>query len=213
MELFGIIENLRYRKFLTSKLPLVSAKVINEVDINKLPPTCLLKVCDTSFALSKWVSPKRTRSYPYARVYDTINACATKVVAVIPIVKDEGVRGDRDFLQWDTVSLMSLLNVYVIPAYYCDAERSNKPGKITNQRFDKDYVNGKLQELADYCASALHWNLKELSKKNLNKLMKKVIACYEKISQETGVNMHPRDGLIEFKNRIEKGLLCMKTLS
>ena len=68
---------------------------------------------DNEFAVSWWVSPKRTRSYPYARVYDTLGFSGKKAT-IIPIIKDEGKDGDRDFLQWDTISLMSLLGVYVI---------------------------------------------------------------------------------------------------
>lgn len=82
------------------------------------------------------VSSKRTRSYPYARVYDRL-AFQGKKVTIIPIFKDEGLDGDRDFLQWDTVSLMSLLGVYVIIGYYVSATPNpNYKNKITNQRFD-----------------------------------------------------------------------------
>ena len=89
-------------------------------------------------AVSWWVSAKRTRSYPYARVYDSFNFTGKKLT-IIPVMKDEGIDGDRDFLQWDTISLMSLLGVYVIIAYYKDASRSERyVGKITNQTFDFD---------------------------------------------------------------------------
>ena len=70
--------------------------------------TFLLKIDENVVAVSWWVSPKRTRSYPYTRVYDSLGFSGKKVT-VIPIIKDEGFDGDRDFLQWDTVSLMSLL--------------------------------------------------------------------------------------------------------
>lgn len=40
-------------------------------NINALPSKCFINFNNKTFALSKWVSPKRTRSYPYARVYDT----------------------------------------------------------------------------------------------------------------------------------------------
>ncbi|MEM4247619.1 MAG: hypothetical protein QXF14_04885, partial [Candidatus Woesearchaeota archaeon] len=65
-----------------------------------------------SLGISKGVWPKRARSYPYERVYNTLNI--SKKITVIPIVKNEGAAGDSDFIQWDTVSLMSLLDVYVI---------------------------------------------------------------------------------------------------
>lgn len=41
-------------------------------------------------AVSWWVSSKRTRSYPYARVYDCLSF-AGKKITIIPIVKDEGM--------------------------------------------------------------------------------------------------------------------------
>ncbi len=77
---------------------------------------------DKQVGLSLWVSPKRTRSYTYARVYDTLNFHGKKIT-IIPILKDEGKEGDRDFLQRDTISLISLLGVYVIICYYKSAER------------------------------------------------------------------------------------------
>ncbi len=50
-----------------------------------------------TFAVSKWISPKRTRSYPFERVFNTLRV--SKKITVIPIVKDEGAKGDRDFIQ------------------------------------------------------------------------------------------------------------------
>ena len=76
---------------------------LDDLDINNAPASCMVRDGDFVFGLSKWVSPKRTRSYPYARVYNTLRC--PKRITVIPIVKDEGKNGDRDFIQWDTVSL------------------------------------------------------------------------------------------------------------
>ncbi|MCW7071797.1 MAG: hypothetical protein OCU12_05690 [Methanophagales archaeon] len=98
---------------------------------------------NNSFGVSQWVSPKRTRSYPYARVYDTMSKQLR--VTIIPVVKDEGFDGDRDFVQWDTVSLMSLLNVFVILGYYQTAEKNpNYENKITNQVLDYKYLREQL---------------------------------------------------------------------
>lgn len=85
----------------------------------------LLRIKDQLLAISRWVSPKRTRSYPYVRVYETLRF--KNRLTIIPLVKDEGIGGDRDFLQWDTVSLMSLLGIYVIIAYYNSAEPHTRP--------------------------------------------------------------------------------------
>ncbi|MEP6513672.1 MAG: hypothetical protein ABJA79_07375, partial [Parafilimonas sp.] len=113
MNITGKITGIAYKLFLTDELQKIEAF---SFDINKVPTACVITDDKHTFAISKWVSPKRTRSYPYERVYNTLNT--SKKITVIPIVKDEGAAGDRDFLQWDTVSLMSLLDVYVIFAYY-----------------------------------------------------------------------------------------------
>ena len=79
-----------------------------------------------NIAFSKWVSPKRTRTYPFARVYNTYHL-NTKKVAIIPIIKDEGAgTQNNDRINFITFSWMNLLNIYIILAWYEDAER--KPG-------------------------------------------------------------------------------------
>lgn len=45
---------------------------------------------DSKLAYAQWVTPKRTRSYPFARIYD-IYHFSGKVIAIIPIIKDEGL--------------------------------------------------------------------------------------------------------------------------
>jgi len=159
MDIKGKITGIKYKVLLSEDLQAVE---IEKFNINKVSPFCLLKDGETSFAVSKWVSPKRTRSYPYGRVYNTLNV--SRKVTVIPIIKDEGFDGDRDFLQWDTVSLMSLLDVFVIFAYYNKATKNlNYKNKITNFLFNNKYVVSKIKEIEQYHSSALHWNLNELS--------------------------------------------------
>jgi len=147
---------------------------------------------DNELAISSWVSAKRTRSYPYERVYNTLSF-AGKKVAIIPIFKDEGKGGDRDFLQWDTISLMSLLDVYVIISYYNYAKRSSKYGnkkgnKITNQRFDAKQIKSEIKKLLDYRSGALHWNLEQID--NAGQIGEKALEAYENISKQTKVQMH-----------------------
>ncbi len=177
--------------------------MLKEIDIknfcvNEMPSSCILVDKQSKFALSKWVSPKRTRSYPYERVYNTL--CCSKKITIIPIIKDEGADGDRDFLQWDTISLMSLLDVFVIFAYYTNADR--KGNKITNQKFDDEYVTSKINEIKQYHSSALHWNLNELNN-NFTSLIDNVIRNYSKIEKDTGVKLHSIDGIENFRMRIE----------
>ena len=140
MNIEGKITGIKYAIKLLNNLAIIDR---NTFDINKCPTACLISDGKTTFAISKWVSPKRTRSYPYERVYNTLNI--SKKITVIPIVKDEGATGDRDFIQWDTVSMMSLLDVYVIFAYYDKAEKRGL--KITKQQFDNDFVKNKIKEI------------------------------------------------------------------
>lgn len=158
-----------------------------------------LNMGNKRIGVSQWVTPKRTRSYPYARVYDTLQY--SERVAIVPLVKDEGSGGDRDYLNWDTVSLMSLLNVYVIPAYYESANpHPDYENKITDQRFDYEYITRKIRQLDSYQGDALHWNMREME--NLGEVVENVRECYfKKIPKETGVQMSSEDA---FERRIDK---------
>jgi len=150
-------------------------------------------------ALSWWVSAKRTRSYPYARVYDTLTFQGKKAT-IIPFVKDEGKEGDRDFLQWDTISLMSLLGVYTIISYYSSAEKNSRyRHKITNQRFDITNLNEEINKLLSYQSDALHWNIAQIE--NVGEIGKKAIDSYEIISKKLGIEMHSYK---TFRKRIDE---------
>ena len=157
-----------------------------------------------SVAMSWWVSPKRTRSYPYARVYDTLGFSGKKIT-VIPIFKDEGIRGDRDFLQWDTVSLMSLLNIHVIIGYYVDAEESSRfpSQKITKQKFDMQYIKDEIEELTTHQSGALHWNLLQVTK--AGSIGERAIECYTKISRNLNVEMHSLDSALDRIKKLREG--------
>ena len=136
-------------EYMIKLIPDLSTVELKDFDINLAPASCLMKDNKKVFAISKWISPKRTRSYPYERVYNTLSI--SKKITVIPIVKDEGFEGDRDFLQWDTISLMSLLDVYVIFAYYKDAKKhKTRTDKVTKQQFDNNFICSKIKEIGSY---------------------------------------------------------------
>ena len=195
-----IIEGIKYKPHLKCALTEVS---IEDFNINSAKSSCLISYNQDRFAISKWVSPKRTRSYPYERVYNTFSA--SKRITVIPVVKDEGVSGDRDFLQWDTISLMSLLDVYVILAYYETAEKHrSRAGKITNQKFNNDFILNKITEISNYHSSALHWNLKEL--KDISQILEKAGQSYREIAAKTQVNFHSEKSLETFSFQVNENL-------
>ncbi len=175
MNIIGKITGIKYKVLLADDLKEID---IENFDINDAPSACLLADNNHTFAVSKWVSPKRTRSYPFERVFNTLHV--SKKITVIPIVKDEGAKGDRDFIQWDTISLMTLLDVFVIFGFYDKAEKKGQ--KITNQQFDNECVLSKIKEIEQYHSSALHWNLNELNT-NLHNIINKVKFSYAEIEK------------------------------
>ena len=187
MDISAKITEIKYSPFL--------CKELNTFDMNNLEhalskeATFILKLNNNNnLALSWWVSAKRTRSYPYTRVYDSLGFSGKKVT-VIPIFKDEGQGGDRDFLQWDTVSLMSLLGVYVIISYYKEAVPSKRyTSKITNQRFDIRHLETEMKQLLSYQSDALHWNLSQIDK--VGEIGSKAFESYREISAKLGIQMH-----------------------
>lgn len=195
MEIEGKIAGIKYKISFAEELEKIEGTLF---DINAAPTACIFHNDKHSLAISKWVSPKRTRSYPFER-YNTL--AYSRRATVIPIVKDEGEAGDRDFIQWDTVSLMSLLDVFVILAHYDRAEKAGN--KITNQKFDERYVAAKLKEIEQYHSSALHWNLKEM-KENLPCIVEKAKTAYARIEKETGVKLHSLDALVRFQTKVGK---------
>jgi len=197
LDISAKITGIKYTPFMCRRLHTFAVQNL-DVALSK-EATFILKIDDErKIAVSWWVSSKRTRSYPYARVYDSLEF--GKKVTIIPIVKDEGARGDRDFLQWDTVSLMSLLGVFVIIGYYVDAEPNPRyPNKITNQRHDAHYILSEIEKLLSYQSDALHWNLSQLEK--AGELGEKALESYTQISGRLGVKMHSPE---KARKRIEK---------
>ena len=90
MDIYAEINGIKYNIKNASDLKEIN---FDNFDINTIPSYCLIDNKGTNFAISKWVSPKRTRSYPFERVYNTLSV--SKKVTVIPIIKDEGLKGDR----------------------------------------------------------------------------------------------------------------------
>jgi len=193
MDLLAKITGIKYKPLLCRKLNTYPIKELNKA-LSK-DATFILNVDNKNqIAISWWVSAKRTRSYPYVRVYDSLGFLGKKAT-IIPILKDEGIKGDRDYLEWDTISLMSLLGVYVIIAYYIDAIPSlrdkYKKTKITKQKFDNQYIKQEIRKLLFYQSDALHWNLAQIDK--VGKIGQKALVSYDKISKKLKIEMHSRE--------------------
>ena len=188
----GEIRNIQYKAFLTEDLPQHS---IDEFNINEAGTYGKITFKDGEIAFSKWVSPKRTRSYPFERIYNTLNSRTR--LTVIPVLKDEGVDGDLDRIQYSTISWMNLMNVHIVLAYYDKARKNIRPlqsakNKITIQEFNKDVVNKQILEIIeDQQQSSLHWNL-ALIGNHFTDIYRLALDSYENISKNTGVKVHDR---------------------
>lgn len=104
--------------------------------------------------------------------------------------------GDRDFIQWDTISLLSLLDVHVVLAYYSDAIKNpRKKDKITKQKFDNEFVKEKLNEISHFKGNSREWNEREA--RNLKQIFEKAKHAYREVSEKTKTFLHNEDKLNE----------------
>jgi hypothetical protein len=185
----GFIKGVSYKANLTA--PLV-AYGFDEFDINVAKPYGLIDADEQRVGYSKWVSPKRTRTYPFERIYNTYNAARS--LTIIPVIKDEGRDGDFDRVQDSTISWMNLLNVYIVLAYYETAEKSTRASqagrhKLTRQRLNNEFVRAQLEEIINYKQSALHWN-ENLFADRFVEIFRKALDSYRAISRKTKVEVH-----------------------
>lgn len=186
----GFIRDVRY-------MPCLGPDTLNlydiaQFDVNQAQAYGLINLgsSENNLAFSKWVSPKRTRSYPFARIYNTYHL-NTKKVTIIPIIKDEGAgTQNNDRINFITFSWMNLLNIYIILAWYEDAERkSGTTDRITNQILNVESVYKNLIEISKYQMTALHWNTTHFEK-DFESTYLNAIDGYKKISQERDVAVH-----------------------
>jgi DNA-dependent RNA polymerase auxiliary subunit epsilon len=208
----GFIKGVTYKTYLGEKLNEIN---IDSFDVNQASGYGLIKSPLTEIAYSKWVSPKRTRSYPFTRIYHTYNS--SKIITIIPVIKDEGQDGDIYKIQYSTISWMNLLNVYIVLAYYETAEKSGKKGqtaknKLTNQKFNNEFIKSQINEILEYRQSALHWN-KNLFEDRFVSIFQKALNAYECISRKTGVIIHSRVGMDNYLQKITDEFEQFKNIS
>lgn len=214
LQFTGFIKNISYVARLTR--PLVASR-FDDFDINIAPSCGLLTMSSDQdiLAYSKWVSPKRTRSYPFERIYNTYNQ--QKCLTIIPIIKDEGIDGDLDKIQYSTISWMNLLNIYIVLAYYDRASKNTRQSqlgkqKLTNQRFDSDFVNAQISEIASYKLSALHWN-KHLIESRFLEIFDTALGRYGAIADSTGIPVHTQQRMRAYAAGILEDFATFKDIS
>ena len=208
----GFIKGVSYKAHLTEPLKVYD---IDTFDINESKPYGIIKTINAEIGYSKWVSPKRTRTYPFERIYNTYNL--SKSLTVIPVIKDEGKDGDMDKIQFSTVSWMNLLNIYIVIAYYEKAEKNFSPAqqnrqKLTHQRMNNLLARQQIEKILHYKQSALHWN-KNLFEEHFAEIFKKAMKSYEMISQETGVEIHDQTCLYTYLEKVTEDFEQFKNIS
>jgi predicted small lipoprotein YifL len=208
----GFIKDVQYHACLTSKL---TSYPLSRFDINTAKTYGIIEFDGGQIAYSKWVSPKRTRSYPFERIYNTYNS--SKILTVIPVLKDEGHDGDSDRIQYSTISWMNLLNVYIVLAYYESAEKNRSPKqcnrhKLTKQKLNVQLVNSQISEIIKYKQSALHWN-RSLFEDKFTEVYQKAIDSYELISEKNQVRVHSCESKQEYLAKIKADYQQFKDIS
>ena len=82
-------------------------------------------------AISVWTTPKRTKTYPLARVYTTLSYGGTKIT-IIPVMVNYGKHGEPGKIQPNTVDWMTSVGVYLILGVYIDAKKA-KVGRLAKK--------------------------------------------------------------------------------
>lgn len=208
----GFIKDLHYQAHLTDSL--VTYELV-EFDINEVKSYGLVNFPNNQVAYSKWTSPKRTRTYPFARLYNTYNE--SKILTIIPIMKDEGLDGDLDKIQYSTISWMNLLNVYIVLGYYESANKNRSAkqksrNKLTNQKLNAESVSAQIKAISTYKQSALHWN-RSLFEEQFTNLYEKAVAAYDRISSKAKVKVHPRETKLEYLETVRRDYRQFRDLS
>ncbi|MCC6498850.1 MAG: hypothetical protein IT313_01140 [Anaerolineales bacterium] len=208
----GFIKDVSYQAHLTSDLVIYG---FNEFDVNKAKSFGVINHPNGQVAYSKWTSPKRTRTYPFARLYNTYNA--QKILTIIPVMKDEGLDGDLDKIQYSTISWMNLLNVYIVLAYYerADKNRSSKQknrDKLTSQKLNAKTIKDQIKTIVSYKQSALHWN-RTLFETRFVEIYEKAIASYELISSKSKVKVHPKGTKLQYLESVRKDYRRFRDIS
>lgn len=208
----GFIKDVSYHAQLTGVL---TSYEFREFDVNKAKSFGVISHADRSIAYSKWTSPKRTRTYPFARLYNTYNE--SKIITIIPVMKDEGLDGDLDKIQYSTISWMNLLNVYIVLAYYESASKNNSASqrdrnKLTSQKLNNNIVKEQITGIARYKQSALHWN-RTLFETQFAEIYEKAVTAYEIISSKTKVKVHPSGPKLKYLNTVKQDYQNFKDVS
>ena len=181
---------------------------LKEIEFNKAmkenKTSFKYKIGNEIVAISVWTTPKRTKTYPLPRVYNTLSHSGKKIT-IIPVQASYGEKGDDNKLQPGTISWMSGLGVYVIIGVYIKAKMrpkgkaaaNAKEGKVSTQgvpvftsfEFKNDELKKQVKEIVSKCPKVEDWNQKQLLK--IPSLLKTAIENNRRLGKELGVLVRP----------------------
>ena len=206
----GLVKGVKYNPCLNQEK--LTEYDIAQFDVNMAKAYGLVNIgtSGNNLAFSKWVSPKRTRTYPFPRIYNTYGL-GTKKVTIIPIIKDEGAAGDNDRINAMTFSWMNLMNVHIVLAWYEDARKVNAKNKITKQILNVESVTEKLLEISHFHSNALHWNTNHFEN-DFERIYLSAVESYQRISEKENVVMHKaQDHLNTLEEFKVNSQFCLET--
>ncbi len=184
----GIIRNVSYDPRLRPRS--LQAYALDEFDVNRAKTTGIVQFdADTSLGYARWTAPKRTRTDALPRTYSVYHL--PRKAVIIPAIKDEGYQTNNDHINFITYAWMNLANIYIILAWYEDAEaHPTKALRITQQTLNNHFVWERLAELRTYQQTALHWNTMHFER-DFTTVFKNAAASYEAIGRKTGAQLIP----------------------
>jgi hypothetical protein len=166
-------------------------------------------------AISVWTTPKRTKTYPFSRVYDTLGYDGVKIT-IIPVMVDYGINGERGRIQPNTVDWMTSIGVYLILGVYIDADKGKvgklaknagantkssegKPKFAQGQRFDVEYLQLQIEKIIGSRIDVKTWNEIQLSL--IPNFLEKSINNYKKLGTKLDV---PLGDFSKLEEQVEK---------
>lgn len=184
-------------------------------DINKLSKVCKTKYLSVCIGFAIWRTPKRSKTKPGGKTLAATRADGTDItVAAIPIYIDEGMEGDINYLQPDTIYMLNHYNVHVIITYYSSAEKSRKKNnKLTSQKLDQKDFEKQLTNLINSNMDPVEWNRFQMSPDNLVRLGEKAKESYKNISNKTGVKTREPKHIDKFINTISQDAEVFESIS
>jgi len=168
-------------------------------------------------SISVWTTPKRTKTYPFPRVYSTLGENGKKIT-IIPAQASYGKYGDKNKIQPGTIHWMTGLDVYVIVGVFIKAKskakgkpsKNKKEGKVSTEgklvfsdfEFDEEELVKQINEIIEKCPSIKEWNKSQVEA--IPELLERATETNKQLGSKLGVE-------VQNFNPLEKKLKKWKT--